>query len=276
MSSPWLFRFSILLSIGFLFVLTLGAVVTNQFASAASTASASTAFAIHRHAAETLGLLVLVLAIWVTFGGARGSGRSLAKRLAWSAVAGVIIEVLLGAASVPLTPGVAFGHAFFGQIVFGIVVAVTVLAWPGWGVAPTPLADKGWPSLRGLSRNTIVLIVIQIILGAAFRHNFAGVLWHILGAFLVVLFVVGLLVLLTQTQGGQSLRPAVIALGVLLGVQVTLGMVLISISDQSKHPEVVLYSTVAHVLTGASTFAVTIVMAMMIRRSVGRPEPKAA
>ena len=266
MNNSWLFRFSILLSIAFLFVLTLGAVVTDQFSMTPASAAGSTAFAIHRHAAETVGLLVLALAIWVTFG---GSGQSMAKKLAWSAVAGVIVEGLLGAASVPLTPGMAFVHAFFAQIVFGMVIAVTVLTWPRWCEAPTPLADKGWPSLRGLSRNTVVLFVIQVILGAAFRHGLAGVLWHILGAFLVVLFGVGLLVLLTQTQGGQSLRPAVITLGVLLGVQVTLGMVLISISDQSKHPELVLYSTAAHVLTGASTFAVTILTTMMIWRNVG-------
>lgn len=275
MNNPWLFRFSLVVAVVFLALLAAGAVLTDRFATGAAPTSSSLEFVAHRHAAEAVTVLVLILAIWVT--GARGGlSRSLATRLCWCAVAATILEVLSGTAGIPLSEGLAFSHAFLAQLVFGIVVAVPVLLWPGWGRESVPLADKGWPSLRSLSRTTVILIVIQIVLGAAFRHNLAGVLWHILGAFLVVLFGVGLMVLLTQTEGGQPLRPAVITLGILLGVQVTLGMVLISIGDRSQHPALVLYSTVAHVLTGAATFAVTILTAMLIRRAVRNTMEKAA
>src|SRR5260221_13239231 len=100
---PWLFRFSILLSIAFLLVMVLGVVVTDQFSMALSSASGSVVFAIHRHAAETLGLLVVILAVWVTVGGGGRSGQSMAKRFAWCAVPGVIIEALLGRVSGPRT-----------------------------------------------------------------------------------------------------------------------------------------------------------------------------
>ncbi|MEQ1946793.1 MAG: COX15/CtaA family protein [Bryobacteraceae bacterium] len=265
MTNSWLFRFSLLVSVATLFVLMMGAVVTDNFASAPATAAGSAAFAIHRHAAESIGLLVLIVAIWATFG---GSKQPLAKKLSWAAVLGVVAEAILGGVGVPLPASLAFVHAFFGQAVLGILVAVTMLLWPGWDGPATPLTDKGWPSLRGLSRSTAILVMLQIILGAAFRHGFTGVLWHILGAFVVALYGVGLMVLLTQTQGGQPLRPAIVTLGVLLGIQVSIGMVLISISDASKAPAVVLYSTVSHVVTGGITFAVTIATAMTVWRNI--------
>ena len=269
MNNPWLFRFSILVTLAALFVILMGAVVTDQFASQPALAPSSPAFAIHRHAAETLGLLVLIVAIWATFG---GSKQPSAKKWSWIAVVFAVAEAVLGGASVPLSQTMAFTHAFFGQAVFGAIVATTILLSPDWGGERTPLTDKGWPSLRGLSRTTVILFVLQIILGAAFRHGLAGVLWHIMGAFLVVLFGVGVMVLLTQTPGGAPMRPAVITLGVLLGIQVTLGMILISISDQTKAPTLVLYSTVLHVITGAATFAVTILTTMAIWRNATAPQ----
>ncbi|MEQ1883449.1 MAG: COX15/CtaA family protein [Bryobacteraceae bacterium] len=265
MTNPWLFRFSLFVCFATLLVLMMGAVVTDQFVSAPATAASSVAFAMHRHAAETVALLVLLVAGWANLG---GSKQPLAKKLSWLAVVAVVAESILGGAGVPLSASLAFVHAFFGQAVFGSMAAVTMLLWPEWDGPATPLADKGWPSLRGLGRSTVLLIMIQIMLGAAFRHGFAGVIWHILGAFLVALYGVGLMVLLTQTQGGQPLRPAVITLGVLLGIQVSIGMVLISISDASKAPAVVLYSTVAHVITGGLTFAVTIATSMTVWRNV--------
>jgi heme A synthase len=277
MNTPWSFRFSILVVIVLLIVLTTGAIVTEQTAGGAALASPMSTFGallIHRHSAETLGILVLVLAIWVLAVGRHDPTNTLTKKLCWTAAAGVIAEALLGGAGVPLLSGLAFFHAFLAQLVLGTLVSVVVLLWPGWEQEAMPLVDRGWPSLRSLSRITVILFVIQVALGAAFRHNLAGVLWHIFGAFFVILFGVGLLVLLTQTPGGQSLRPAVITLGVMMGIQVTLGMVLISISDQSKHPTLVLYSTLAHILNGSATFAVTMITTMLIRRALRNPKPK--
>ena len=110
-------------------------------------------------------------------------------------------------------------------------------------------------------------MLLQVTLGAMFRHNLAAVLWHILCAFVVVIMGLGMLVLVTQVPENRSLRTPAIWLGSLLGVQVSLGMVLISIADPSKHELVSNVSVASHVAVGASCLGLGIVTSMLIRRA---------
>ena len=277
MKSSKIFWFALLVTAVVLLDIVSGAVLTNSLAIGTDIATAP-GFSLvsqtgHRHVSEAAGTLVLLLALWITI----ADNRKRVKMLSWVAVVLVGAQAVLGMTGVPLTPQqvaaatpdyAGFLHAFLAQILFALVVAILVNSWPGWEVKPVQIPDKGWPSLRSLSRVTVGALVLQVALGAAFRHNVTGVLWHILCAFLVVVFGLAMVVIITQVPENRSLRAPAIWLASLLGVQVSLGMVLISISAPEKHPMVSAVTVALHVLVGASAFGVGVTTAMMVRRSV--------
>ena len=78
-------------------------------------------------------------------------------------------------------------HAFLAPLLLSVLVAIAVATSKSWQHEPVCLPDKGWPSLRGVARNTLVLVVIQVALGAAFRYDVIGVMTHIIGALVVAL-----------------------------------------------------------------------------------------
>jgi len=59
---------------------------------------------------SVLNAVVLIVAIWTTFG---GSKQPSAKKWSWIAVVFAVAEAVLGGASVPLSQTMAFTHAFF-------------------------------------------------------------------------------------------------------------------------------------------------------------------
>ena len=109
---------------------------------------------------------------------------------------------------------------------------------------------------------------LQITLGAAFRHNATGVVWHILnaGITLLLIMVLGVCVL-RQFPEHPSLRPAAVWLLVITGVQVLLGftvyMVMLIVSANNM---TLIVSGVLHVMTGSLTLAASVVMWLEIRR----------
>lgn len=272
MKGTWIFGFAVLVAAAVLVNLVSGAVLTNSLALAgaeASSAANASIFSLlgHRYVAEGTGTLVLILAIWIAIAKKRGG----AMRLIGIALVLVLVEALLGRASAPLSASMGFLHAILAEFMFAILVAAAVFTWPGWEKKPEQIIDKGWPSLRSLSNTTVGALVLQVMLGAAFRHNLMGVLWHILGAFLVVVFGLCMLVIITQVPENRSLRPPVIIMGCLMGVQITLGMVLISFSQPTRHPDALVYTVAAHVLVGASTMGFGVITAMLVRRCVTPP-----
>ena len=272
MKSSWIFGFAVLVAVAVLVNLVSGAVLTNTLALAGAEASSvanASIFSLlgHRYVAEAGGTLVLMLAIWIAIAGKRGG----AMRLAGIAIVLVLVEALLGRASAPLSASMGFLHAILAEFLFAILVAVAVYTWPAWEKRPEQIMDKGWPSLRSLSNTTVGVLALQVMLGAAFRHNLTGVLWHILGAFLVVVFGLAMLVIITQVPENKSLRAPVIVMACLMGVQVTLGMVLISFSQPTRHPDALVYTVAAHVLVGASTMGFGVITAMLVRRCVMAP-----
>lgn len=276
-TSP-IFSFALFVAAAVLLDVVSGSVLTNSLALGTGDGTGFSLFSAagHRHVSEAAGTLVVVLAIWIT----AKDHRSRVKVFTWLAVGCVVAEALLGRFSAPLTPAqvaastpdpVGFLHALLAQILFGFVVAIAAYSAPGWERRPVQIPDKGWPSLRSLSHATAAALILQVALGACFRHNLLGVLWHILCAFLVVVFGLAMLVIITQVPENRSLRAPAIWLGVLLGIQVSLGMVLISISDPAKHPMVSAITVGLHVMVGASALGVGWITAMLVRRSVSVP-----
>jgi heme A synthase len=255
MKSPWLHRFAILLAVFTLIVIVLGASLTSEIrplpgaAASAPVVSAPGLEQAHRIAGYVLALFTLGLAIWA---------RSLP---AWLALAAVIVECL--SERVPVV------HAFDAQVFFAFVVAIAVLTSKSWQAGPK-LVESQWKPLRSLGMAILFLVFFQIGLGAAFRHNAMGVIWHILNAMIVllVILVAGIFVL-RQYPEHPSLRPAAIALLIITGVQVLLGfsvyMVLLVSSENNLG---LVITSVVHIFNGALTLAASVVLTMQIHRNI--------
>jgi len=117
---------------------------------------------------------------------------------------------------------------------------------------------------------TVFLVLLQIALGAAFRHNSTSVLWHILNAMIVllVILIAGVFVL-RQYPEHPTLRPAALALVIVAGVQVLLGFsVYLVLLMSSENNTGLIITGVLHVVNGALTLAASAVFAMQIQRNL--------
>jgi heme A synthase len=198
------------------------------------------------------------------------------RRLGRAAVAMTIADAGLGLRAEPASaPAFPMAHAFLAPILLSLVVAIAVATSRSWQRDPIFLQDQGWPSLRGVARNTLVLVLIQVGLGAAFRYGSIGVMVHILGALIVVVFILALVVLVTLMPEHPTLRPAAITLGVVTFAQVFLGLTVVSLGTAQVNKGVAAMVAVAHVAMGAVTLATTLVVALEVWRNV-RPAVQAS
>jgi heme A synthase len=254
MKNAWLHRCAILVAILALIVIALGALLTGEtraFPGAAtpSTVSAPSLEQVHRIAGYAVAILTLGLALWV---------RGLAG---WIALAAVIAE--------GLSTGIPAVHAFDAQVFFALVVAAAVLTSKSWQSGPVPVESQ-WKPLQALGMAVPFFVFLQIALGAMFRHNAIGVLWHILNAMivLVVILVAGIFVL-RQYPEHPSLRPAALTLVIVTGVQVLLGFTVYMVLLISSENNLGLIITgVVHVVNGALTLAAGVVFAMQMQRNL--------
>jgi heme a synthase len=203
----------------------------------------------HRVLAATVAILTLILAIW---------SRS---RLAWLAVAAVVVQALLGGGVVKLiAPAwMPVAHACLAQLCFGIIVAVAARQW-------------SWP-VAAQSRTPVVLaaaaLFVQTILGAIARHNKTGVITHIAFAAVAIGIVMwaGLSVLMRHMENSAYRRSAM-ALLLLTFSQVFLGMGAyisrIMAADDPQPMPMMISFTVAHVAVGSLAFGAAIAMAVIV------------
>lgn len=134
---------------------------------------------LHRLVASTVGALVVVLAVWAQL----KEPRRWVRNLAWTAVAMVLIQGLLGGLRVVLdqkeflasTLGVWFGiaHATLGQLFFSTLSLIAFVLSPTWHqfqvapqVASQVSVDRWLPWIVGL-------ILVQLVVAATMRHQHA-------------------------------------------------------------------------------------------------------
>ncbi|MGH9830129.1 MAG: hypothetical protein ACREDR_43515, partial [Blastocatellia bacterium] len=141
---------------------------------------------------------------------------------------------------------------------------VTSNAWNSQR-AVTP--DDGNIPLRKVTAITVAAILVQLILGAGFRHGALGIGWHIGGAVVVTLLTAFTAHLVVRRHKGEPyIRRPSIVMALFLLCQVGLGIGayvsrLASVNDpQPLEPMVSL--TVAHVVVGALTLASALILAM--------------
>jgi heme A synthase len=258
--------FAVLVFVGTLFVMTTGAVVTNSRATANPPESLPGALTQpgHRYAAEAAGILIIILGVW-----AAATDKPL-RPLAFTALAASVVQIGLGHGAAGSAPGLSLLHASLAP---GLLASLAALAWmtsPMGRREPVLMPDKGWPPMRGLATTTHAFVVLQVILGASFRHGALGVMWHILGALVVVVLLLTLVICLTQTPGDALLKPAGITLLVIASVQVFLGLTVVSMSTRAMATTAGAIFSAAHVALGALTLAVSVVVWIEARRSLRR------
>jgi cytochrome c oxidase assembly protein subunit 15 len=239
----------------------------------------------HRMIAATVGLLTIVLAIYLQL----RESRRWVKRLGWVALGLVIVQGLLGGLTVKLLLPlwVSAAHATLAQVFFLTTVSVAVFTSQSWINAESKIfeAESG-VSPRTLCVASLVLILMQLVLGATLRHSATwdqllptGLLVaHITGAIVVtlVLGVTGSVVLLRHRDNKFLTRPAIIALSLLfaqlmLGIAAYVTRARSPFGPQPLNPMIAV--TVAHVACGALVFAATILLTLRVFR-VLRVEPR--
>lgn len=256
MRNPWLHRFAVFVAVLGFVVIGLGAYLTSTIRPlpGSDQGTMGTAPGLEQLHLVVAGLTVIstiALAIWVR------------TTAGWIALAVMLAEGALGSFA-PIF------HAILAPILFSSLVAVAVRTSETWSRPPVP-ANEVWPPLRKMAIIAPILVVIQISLGTAFRHNAMGVVWHILNAGIVLLLVMvwGVCVL-RQFPEHPALRPAAIWMLVITGVQVLLGftvyMVILIVSQTNM---TLIIAGVLHVLTGSLTLAATVVMWLVLRRAAG-------
>jgi len=260
--------YAIAVALCLLVVIVTGAVVTNSLAvPAAAITTGLFSSSGHQHAAETVGLLTVILVVWVLV----TEKRAPVRQLAWLPLVAVVAEIGLGHAAGKASPLVSLLHAFLAPVLLSTVAALALATSPAWRRDPVTIQDKGWPPMRGLARTTLVFVVLQVALGAAFRHGAMGVMPHIIGALVVVVLLLTLVICLTQMAGESLIKPVAITLLVIAAVQVFLGLTVVSMSDKAMAQLAGLIFSTAHVMLGALTLAFSVVVALEARRSV-RPQ----
>ena len=171
----------------------------------------------HRVIAGIVGLITIALAGW-TFATEQ---RAWLRRLGLIAFAGVIAQAGIGGLRVlfpEYKPLIAVPHALVAQSFFAIVVSICIFTSRSWIVPrqTKPDADR-WP-VRPLVTATVGVVLIQLVLGAGFRHQVIGVTPHLVGAAVVTLLIVTTVVILMRRHGENEYlaRPAKLAFGLLI------------------------------------------------------------
>ena len=228
---------------------------------------------IHRMIAQGAGLLTIILAVWTQ----RVDGRPWMRKLGWTALGLVIAQGVLGGLTVLfyLPPAISSAHATLGQMYFCVMVALALFTSRSFVEGkPLHLPQNERPRLTTLAYASVAAVWLQLILGAAFRHNGMKVMWH-LAWFLVVFSILiwtMLRVLRSYREVAELRRPTFWLMG-LLTLQILLGFgafvtrVVLSGSSPAPMTSLVI-TTVAHVAVGALVLANTVVLAIGARRNL--------
>jgi cytochrome c oxidase assembly protein subunit 15 len=238
----------------------------------------------HRLAGYIVGCCSIVLAIgFVSSAHSRGL-----KWLGVAALGGVIVQGLLGGYRVRLHAllgtNLAVIHGCFAQIVFSLLVSLAVVTSARFAGASS-LAEES-PRLRRGALALTALVFLQLVWGALVRHTNGALAqrMHLLTAFAVVAVAVWFAhQALAAPSSRALLRRPLILLGVLLAVQVMLGVeswlgkfagVLL---PELHKPTIAQAATrVAHVLVGSFILAISVVLTVLAYRPATVPASEGA
>jgi cytochrome c oxidase assembly protein subunit 15 len=226
----------------------------------------------HRFVAGVVGATTLIFALWAYI----SERRVWMRRLGLVALAGVIAQAGIGGLRVLLPEykaAIAVPHALVAQSFFGLIVAMAVFTSRSWSGIRESRPDTGNPGVRKLATIAVVAVLIQLVLGAGFRHGAFGIIPHISGAIVVTALIVTTSVITIRRHGGDKFltRPAKLATGLVmvqagLGVAAYLARLAAAGDPQPLEPMISL--TVAHLVVGALTLASVLVLCLRSHRAL--------
>jgi cytochrome c oxidase assembly protein subunit 15 len=232
----------------------------------------------HRMIATFVGLLSIVLAVWIW----RAEGRPWLRWLGLAALGAVIGQGILGGLTVLffLPPAISSAHAALAQLFFCSIVSIAFFTSSWWDRARPAASDSGSPSIHSLAVVAAAATLVQLILGAAFRHKGFGIIPHLAGAAVVTVLIFALARALRRRFAGVPiLRTASRVLHVLIGTQLLLGGAAWwsrVYAAQFPQPIPVMISlTVIHTVTGALVLASTVLLTLVCYRIVLRSDAQA-
>ena len=119
----------------------------------------------HRLIASTVGFLTIILAIWVW----RAEDRQTVKTLGLIAVAGVILQGILGGLRVTmLKDQIGIFHACLAQAFLGLIVLIAIVTTNFWRTSGVSNIDR---RIKTIAIITTIAIYVQLGLGATMRHQ---------------------------------------------------------------------------------------------------------
>lgn len=125
----------------------------------------------HRLVASLVGFLTMILAIWI----AVQEKRRWVKLLGWIALFVVIFQGVLGGLRVILVmKWIAIFHACLAQAFFCLLAGLALFTSAWWKRQPSRSQWQDYGKLRQWVVATVVVVFIQLILGATMRHTSSG------------------------------------------------------------------------------------------------------
>ncbi|MGH9676019.1 MAG: COX15/CtaA family protein [Candidatus Acidiferrum sp.] len=233
----------------------------------------------HRQIAGILAVLVLVLAVWLW----RSESRPWVRWIGALAVAAVLVQAVLGGEVVRqlLQYWLPVMHAVFAQVIFAAVVSIAVFTSRWWLAERPQLQDKGSPSIRFLTVLNAVVLYVQALLGAGFRHNEIPIWPHLAGALVAFGVVIWTAIVLRRRFGhSRELSMARVLLHAIFGMQFLLGLGAywsrLSTSEAPQPMFVMVAFTVIHTVFGAILLAFSVMLVLMCYRLISRGREVAA
>ena len=132
----------------------------------------------HRLTGMVMGFVTIILAIWLW----RKESRRWLRNLGWTALAIVIVQGLIGGKRVLLdslaVPGfemtlgqmLRIPHGILAQVYVCVLIAIAAGLSRGWIERSAPVS----PGVRRAGVICVLLLLVQLTIAAAMRHNFAG------------------------------------------------------------------------------------------------------
>lgn len=233
----------------------------------------------HRFVAGGLGIFTLLLAVLLLV----RERRVWLRWLGAIAVLGVVVQAVLGGQVVIqlLHYWLPVIHACFAQIVFAAVLAIAVFTSKWWVSDRPELEDKGSPSIHFVATVNAVVIYLQVILGAGFRHRDIPIWPHAAGALVVLGTVTWTAVALRKRLGAsRELGVARILLHAIFGIQFLLGLLAywsrLTTTEAPQPMPLMVWLTVVHTVVGAILFAFSVLVVLMCYRLAPRGGEAAA
>src|ERR1700724_38700 len=137
----------------------------------------------HRMIAAFVGMLSIILAVWLW----RVESRRWVRWLGVAAVGEVIAQGVLGGVTVLffLPAPISAAHATLAQLFFCTVVSIALFTSAWWQREQPMVADRQGVPIFSLCIATAGAPLLQLVLGAAFRHKAFGIVPHLFGAAIV-------------------------------------------------------------------------------------------